>query len=370
MKDRGFNEPLHVALLGAASSVHLQRWAIGIHDRGHKVTVISQHAHERLPLPSGVSCIELPWRSGKGYVLNAPSLRSLLGELQPDVLSAHYASGYGVLAALARYKPTMLSVWGSDVYEFPHRGLLQRTLLKWSLRSADVLASTSHVMAEEVRRWSPVGKAIHITPFGIDTSLFFPAPALRADDVLTIGIVKSLEPTYGVDVLLHAFSLLRQDHANTRLIVVGSGSQLAQLKDLSVKLGIQEDVEFVGAVPHAEVPSWLNRFDIYVAPSRSESFGVAVLEASACALPVVVTNVGGLPEVVMADQSGLVVPSEDPDALRDALASLVASPSLRERLGRFGLERVRAQFEWGHCVDVMIDRLRSAAAQSARQRLQ
>jgi glycosyltransferase involved in cell wall biosynthesis len=115
-------------------------------------------------------------------------------------------------------------------------------------------------------------------------------------------------------------------------------------------------VRFAGPVPHAEVPHWLHQMDIYVAASRldSESFGVAVLEASACALPVVVSDVGGLPEVVAHGVTGLVVPRDDPAALSAAVERLVADADLRRAFGEAGRVRVQQQYEWTHSVDEML----------------
>ena len=119
-------------------------------------------------------------------------------------------------------------------------------------------------------------------------------------------------------------------------------------------------------MPHADVPDWLNRFDIYAAPSRLESFGVAVIEASACAVPVVVTDVGGLPEVVIADRTGLIVPREDVPALQAALKRLVLDARLREELGREGRRHVAETYEWERCVDRM-ERCYERTVQQARR---
>ena len=117
------------------------------------------------------------------------------------------------------------------------------------------------------------------------------------------------------------------------------------------------------------MPAWLNRLDIYAAPSRldSESFGVAVIEASACALPVVVSDVGGLPEVVRDGETGLIVPRDDVPALQAALKRLVLDAALRERLGQGGRAHVEREYEWGHCVDLM-ERCLERVAQSGAAR--
>ena len=350
-----------VALLGPANSIHLQRWAHALSQRGHALCVISQHRCERDLLPASVEVAWLPGTGSLGYFRNALALRRVLKRWRPDLLNAHYASGYGTTMALSGFHPTLLSVWGSDVYDFPFESALKGRLLRWNLRRATTIASTSHAMAQQVRRLTPERTEIAVTPFGVDLARFAPTPSLRTRGQLTIGIVKTLAPKYGIDLLLRAFAGLLQDAdvralpATCRLLIVGDGPQRAALEALRSELGIERHTEFAGAVAHADVPAWLNRFDIYAAPSRldSESFGVAVIEASACALPVVVSDAGGLPEVVRHGETGLVVRRNDVAALQAALKCLLLDLALRQNLGRCGRAHVEKEYEWGHCVEVM-----------------
>ena len=128
--------------------------------------------------------------------------------------------------------------------------------------------------------------------------------------------MKTLAATYGIDLLIQAFSTLVADPLlqadglaqRLRLLIVGDGPEYATLTSLAQTLGVSAVTTFAGVVPHCDVPAWLNRLDIYVAASRQESFGVAVLEASACGLPVVVSAAGGLPEVVRSGETGFIVP--------------------------------------------------------------
>jgi glycosyltransferase involved in cell wall biosynthesis len=195
---------------------------------------------------------------------------------------------------------------------------------------------------------------------------------LRNVQQLTLGTVKTLAPKYGIDILLRAFAgLLRDPRVRElplpcRLLIVGGGEQLGELQALAANLGIAEVTTFTGAVPHADVPSWLNQLDVYAAPSRldSESFGVAVIEASACGIPVVVSDVGGLPEVVQDGVTGLVVPGDDVGALQVALTRLLLDAALRERLGRQGRLHVSRNYGWGACVDAMEVAYASALAKA------
>lgn len=351
---------MKVAILGAAHSVHTQRWVEGLCERGHQVSLISQHIETSWTRSGAFSYHLLPWRSGLGYIGNARALRAVLKSIRPDILNTHYAGGYGLLSRLSSYCPTLLSVYGADVYDVPEKSPIHKNIITKNLLAPTRLASTSKCMEGRVRELVPnYAKDIYITPFGVDIEKFRPTGStLRGKGgTVTIGTVKALDFKYGIDILLRSFRLLmdRRPGDNLRLVIVGGGPLEAKLKSQAMALGLTPHVNFIGPVPHAEVPRWLNSFDIYVAASRldSESFGVSVIEASACQLPVVVTDVGGLPEVVRDGLTGFVIPKDNPVALADRLFALIDDPAGRERLGLNGRSHVCSNYEWGHCLDVM-----------------
>ncbi|MCU5783492.1 group 1 glycosyl transferase [Alcanivorax balearicus MACL04] len=178
------------------------------------------------------------------------------------------------------------------------------------------------------------------------------------EDQFVVGTVKKLEFVYGMDVLIKAFSLAKSQrpHMNLELRIAGGGSQLAELKRLCNELGLKkDDVKFLGRLEQEQVPAALNDLDVYVAVSRSESFGVAVLEASACEVPVIVSNVGGLPEVVADGLTGYIVESENADALSRKLIKMMDSKQdARFCMGKAGRAFVKDNYEIGHTTSIMI----------------
>jgi glycosyltransferase involved in cell wall biosynthesis len=364
---------LSVALLGASSLIHTKRWANGLAECGLQIHLISMDG-EYQGMDPRVVFHSLPVTGSLGYVGNIFALRRLLRVIKPDLVNVHYASGYGLLARLTGFHPTLLSVWGSDVFSFPDKSLLHRKLLTDNLLFADEIAATSEVMGRRVEELVGHQKKINITPFGIDCEKFKPSLAERNNAEIVIGTVKTLRTTYGIDLLIRSVALLKQRLSlsapnlvtSLRLKIVGEGPDLLALIALSSSLGIADITEFVGAVSHEDVPYWLNKFDVYVALSRAESFGVAVLEASACGLPVVVSDVGGLPEVVVNERTGYVVPSEDIDEAAKTLERLVVKEDLRKRMGLYGRTWVMERYSWKNSLDIMLNAYQSTICNRGR----
>lgn len=356
---------LHVLLLAAGDSVHTLRWATAFSQHGCHVHLVTQHPPMEAP-GHGVEVHVLPHRGALGYFLNGPALRRLTTALRPHVVNAHYASGYGTLARWCSGFPLVLNVWGSDVFDFPDKSPVHKALMRSNLRRADHVVSTSEVMAACTRALCPGLPQLHVVPFGVDSSMFAPATTVGSEGRIVIGTVKTLAPKYGVDTLIDAYALLRQqlgDRCATQLRIVGDGPQRKALEEKSMALGIAAHVQFVGAVPHQEVPGQLQRLDVFCALSRddSESFGVAVVEASACGLPVVVSDAGGLPEVVSNGTTGWVVPRDNPEAAAARLKDLVLDAGQRQRMGAAGRSRIMERYEWSTCVDRQIEVLELGA---------
>jgi glycosyltransferase involved in cell wall biosynthesis len=355
---------LKVALLAGISSIHTTRWANALSERGYDIHLITQHRGGDVVF-ANVKVHYLPFQGNIGYFLNVPFLRALLKKLKSALMHAHYASGYGMLGRLSGFHPYVLSVWGGDVYDFPYESPLKMRLLQKNLRGADLIASTSHVMAKQTHKICKGLSTISVTPFGIDTGSFKPDATKKKSDVITIGTVKTLAFKYGIDTLIQGFaeartSLMESDErtaSKLRLLIVGGGEDRDSLERLVDSLNISDVTEFTGAVPYALVPDYLNRLDIYVAASRldSESFGVAILEASACALPVVVTDVGGLPEVVDVDVTGKIIERDNHIALAKAIEELIIDEKLRKGIGQAGLQRVLDHYTWENSVSIMED---------------
>lgn len=290
------------------------------------------------------------------YLRAIPMVRNIAREFRPDIVHAHYATSYGLLGAVAGFRPLLVSVWGCDVYDFPNHSRLHEALLRWNLGRANAVLSTSAIMAAETGRYTR--KRITVTPFGVDVEKFVPAERVPVSPIV-IGTVKALEAKYGTEYLLRAFARLKAKLPSIplKLRLVGGGSRSRALRELAYDLNVFDHTHFTGAVPFHEVADYHRSMHIEVFPSisNSESFGVAAIEAGACGVPVIVSNVGGLPEVVKDGITGIVVPPHDVEAIANALELLISDREMRRRMGDAGRSHVKRNYAWSDCLQQMID---------------
>jgi L-malate glycosyltransferase len=365
---------MKIFYLADGASIHTKKWVFSLLDAGHRIHLFSlnpfneqeyrdhsdKFSHTTFSLTHHKT--KLGGLNKLGYLKVVTDVKNSITEFKPDIVHAHFASSYGLLGVKAGFHPLIISVWGYDVFHFPGRSFIHKNILKNNLSKADKILSTSHVMAKETNKYSD--KIVEVTPFGIDTELFkADDKVLKSsifpfnDDDLIIGTAKPLENKYAIDHLIQAFARLAKKHPDLplKLCIAGKGSIRDKLDSLVEKLGIEKNVYFAGQLAHDKIPGFLNALDIFAALSLEESFGVAVIEAGACEKPVVVSDEGGLPEVVENNVTGFIVPKGDIQAASDALEKLIINTSLREQFGQAARTRVKKLYDWNVCVRQMLN---------------
>lgn len=330
---------MRICILGSANSVHIEKWVRSLVEFNHEVMVISLY-QGRIENADNVI---LPGTIKPLYAKHYFSIKKALQSFKPDILQAHHASSYGFLGALQNFHPFVVSVWGYDVLLFPQKSLLHRLVIKYTLRRADKITATSKALAKSVK--DLIGRTPEIIPFGV-TKDFLKVDRDFNKQNLVIGIIKDLKPVYGIDVLIKAFAGLVNKDYPIKLLIVGEGKLKGKLVNLCQQLNIQDYVTFKSRVPHSEIIDLLKRIDIFAMPSYSEGFGVAAVEAMATGLPVVASNVGGLPEIVDDGKTGILVKPGDVEALKQALEYYISSKNARIEHGCCGREKVEAFYDW------------------------
>lgn len=195
-------------------------------------------------------------------------------------------------------------------------------------------------------------RKVYLCYNGVDPDQIYPPANMGARDALPekvldgrrplIGVVAALREEKQLEVLIDAFALVHRRHPHTGLLFVGGGALLSQLQARAAERGIDGAVHFEPT--RNDVERWLRAIDIFVLPSRTESFSNAVLEALGSGCAVVTSAVGGLPEMVRPETTGLLFPPGDTAALAAALERFIVEPGLRERLGSAAARMVAAEF--------------------------
>ena len=185
-----------------------------------------------------------------------------------------------------------------------------------------------------------------VVPYGVDLQRFRPGEK-PPGEVVTIGAVSRLSPEKGIEHLVEAFAFLRKRFGDrVRLRIAGDGPERGDVEAAIERHDLVASVELAGWLDYDSVPEFLASLDIFALPSTYEGFGVAAVEASACGLPVVASNVHGIPDVVRDGVTGKLVPPADAPALADALVSLVEDAGARRSMGLAGRQYVADHYDW------------------------
>jgi glycosyltransferase involved in cell wall biosynthesis len=209
-------------------------------------------------------------------------------------------------------------------------------------RQTDGIAAISRKIAAVLVDGGVRREKIRVIYSGIEPELFDVADSRRGREPLVVGTLAGLVKRKGHRYLLEAAARLKQQGVQLRYCWGGEGPERGNLEELALRLGLHDDVSFLGFV--SDAPRFLASVDVFALPSLFEGLGVAVLEAMAAGKPVVASAVGGIPELVQDQTTGILVPPGDCEALAGALSRLASNPELMRAMGDAGRETVRQGF--------------------------
>lgn len=355
---------MKICFIAPADNYHTIKWSTWFCKHGHQVHIVSftKGSIDGCMVHFVDSGADVHGGDGQKlkYLLQAPKVHRIVKAIRPDIINVHYATSCGTVAALANLPPYILSVWGSDVYDFPRKSVLHKLMLQFSLRKAALLFSTSVAMAQEASKYTK--KKFEITPFGVDCELFSPDKTRKKqyDEVDTkngrdfvIGTVKSLSDKYGITTLLHATALLKNEHPEipVQLRIAGKGPQEKEYKELAMKLGIESITHWLGFISQEQAAvEWAN-MDCAIIPSESESFGVSAVEAQACGTPVIISDIPGLMEATKPGITSVVVRRKNPEQLAKVMRNIYTDEGKRKLMGEKGRKFVCETYELNRCFE-------------------
>jgi len=339
--------------------VLMSRLFVAFQRRGYELSIVTSHTRTRLPdtaLFDGIPLQRFHFhrtlddRDLAGIVSICQQVASLKRDFKPDLIHLHVGgasvSSYFHLRTMRNYPvPTLISLHGLGP-ELPQ----QTPLTKQLLTSGDWVAAVSGAILKQARDFLPsITPRSSVVYDGLDTPALPPTPLdFSHPKLLCLGRLTSEK---GFDTAVAAFAEVVRDVPHARLMIAGDGPERPSLEETAQTLGLETAVEFLGWVAPDRVPALINEATLILVPSRYEAFGLVALEAAHMARPVVASRVGGLPEVVVDGETGMLVEPDDPTALARAIVTLLRDREQADRLGRAARERASRLFSLERCVD-------------------
>ena len=280
-------------------------------------------------------------------------IKKLSIKLSPDLIHAHYASSYGLLGVKAKTTLLITSVWGTDITDFPYKSIFHKQIIKYVLKKSDHIFVTSNFLSKEVKMIS--GYDSFITPFGVELNK--KNYDENKNNTVVFGTVKNITKFSGIDIAIECFAKLKKNNPDKKIKyeIVGNGPFFKKIESLIYKLGLDNDVNLRGYLDHKKISKFLSEIDVYINLPEKESFGVAVLEASAAEIPVIVSDVGGLPEVVIHGETGLIINRNKKSEIVDAMNSFIVKDKKTTKMGVNGKQFVSRRYSWKNSVRIMTD---------------
>lgn len=343
-------------------------------ERGHNLYVVAERAELAKPLPSNVHLFLLGAGTSSraasriSYVLRVRSLfRQLRKNIRFDLAHQLNPVYTGISLALWGFEtPIILGPYVADWPHDPHAigtswpvidSLLRKAKEVAALvqqRSASAILLTTEAARHRVSfadRWRA---PIHYLPHGIDSDFFRPAKvATRHNHDETRAVIlfyANISERKGVMDMLQAFELVAPEFSKAELWIAGDGDQLSAAKDFASSLHAQHAIHFLGRQTREQAVALMQRADLFCLASHGEPYGMTVVEAMSCGLPVIVTDGGGAGSLA-GDEGGLHVPMKSPPAIALALSQLLADPPLRKQMGLRNRQRVLLRFAWDKVID-------------------
>jgi glycosyltransferase involved in cell wall biosynthesis len=316
----------------------------GLRQRGHIVHLIHQpdSALAERCRETGAFLHPLAIRSEIGLI-SLLRLYSIINRIRPDILAFNTPKPILIGTLASRFIPVGIRVIFRRV-DFPlRRNLFSRLKYTWGI---DGIITISDSIKNRLRNAGVPGSRITTIYEGIDLPLYPKLTrAVQPGRQLVIGTVSHLSREKGMRYLIEAAALIPEANKRLKVVIVGEGACLQELMELARERGL-ENITFTGF--RSDIPELMKSFDIFVLPSLSEGLSSSILEAMASSLPVIASNVGGIPELVRDGENGLLVAPADPAALAEAIRRLAQDPEDSLRMGRQGRKQVEDRFAMEH----------------------
>ena len=280
------------------------------------------------------------WRDLPKYVLD---FRRVVRQIKPDLIHAGPIQTCALIAVLSGFRPILTMSWGFDLMKDVYRGRGWEWATRYTLKRSTYFTSDAQVTRDTAVKYGMNPEKTVVFPWGVDLAHFAPRSTVHrpSSKSFTLFCNRSWEPNYGVDVLARAFAKVAQQKPEVSLLLLGGGSQGPVIRQILSSGGVLDQVTFAGQISQKDLPRYYQMADLYISPSHVDGSSVSLMEALACGLPCLVSDIPANTEWVREGENGWLFKDGDHHELA---AKILKASEQRENLPAIG-KQARATAE-------------------------
>lgn len=355
-------------------STHDYRFLKSISDGGHEVFFVQLEGNQRQvesrTMPEHVH--QVIWKGGRepfhwGNLLKLTrDFRRLVKDIRPDLIHAGPIQTCAFIAVLSGFRPILTMSWGFDLMDDVHRNKWWEWVTRYTLKCSTFFTSDVNVTKDKAVAYGMNPEKTVVFPWGVDLEHFSVRKTEgRKADGFVLFCNRSWETRYGVDVLARAFVKVAQQCEDVRLILLGGGSQGANLRRILQSGGVEEYVTFGGQISQTDLPHWYHMSDLYISPSHVDGSSVSLMEALACGLPCLVSDIPANKEWVFENENGWLFRDGDADHLAEKILAAMNQREKLPEIGRASRRSAEMRADWKKNAEALMNVYRSLGEKNA-----
>jgi len=335
----------------------------------HEIFYLKLEANQRQvedrPVPENVQ--QILWVGGQREFRwsDLPRLvwdfRRVVKRLKPDIVHAGPIQTCAFIAVLSGFRPILTKSWGYDLVKDADSSKWMQWVTRYTLKRSAFFTSDANVTRDKAVAFGMNPKNIVVFPWGVNIERFHPEKEEKPkkkvksstrkkkdkkDKPITLFCNRTWEPIYGIDVLAKAFVKVASVNPDVNLILLGGGSQGAKIRQILTNGGVMERVHFGGQVGQRDLPRWYHMADIYISPSHVDGSSVSLLEALACGMPSIVSDIAGNKEWVEDGVNGWLFHDGNVDDLAEKILYAIKNRRSFNRIGKAARKTAEERADW------------------------
>ena len=352
---------------------HDYRFLHSLSKTEHEVFFLPLEANKRQtedrPVPENIQQVlwaggqyEFRWQDLPRLTLN---LKRVIGEIKPDLIHAGPIQNCAFLAVLSGFRPILTMSWGYDLVMDADKNAWMRWVTHYTLKRSAFFASDAKVSRDKAVAYGMDPERTVIFPWGTDIGHFTPKTLKRPNlQAFTVFCSRTWESIYGVDVLARAFVKVANQHPDVDLILLGGGSQGPKIRQILMSGGVLDRVHFGGHVGQEDLPRWYHMADLYISPSHVDGSSVTLMEALACGLPCLVSDIPGNREWIEDGVNGWLFRDGDVSDLAEKILYAIKNRDTFETIRKVARRTAEQKADWKKNFGKLLEAYQKTVGQS------